>query len=1107
MIKMLKKNRTAVRVFSLMLALAAVLGAAIPVLAAENKYDLSNKDSEVSSEFDAVSLIEEHIGQSLSAAESAFLESYSTLTFKYNDVINANNVALDHKDGVLTVTAKPYTYTANGGKKLVWIPQNATVGNTRIPLMNVESGYVGSIESAEPQDVNVVYSAAAELSKDDFNCVLNLYHDTAKYAYDIADYEAKCEAYEAYLYEKHLYDDRKAEYDAYLQDYAEYEQQLYVYDNFDKLMAQYSADLDEYNAYIVRLESLAAEIKKYEEYEKKLARIEKQLSAFELVYVKMKNDRDVYGAVMGGTVDQVLGSVGKIIAELGGSFSSIVKTAESATKSFRGLMAEYKACETTEEKYIFYTSNYTKMCDSVLDLAWALDRLYYAPGVEAMAKAMEKHESYVILVAQLVLISNALIDGAVDAGEGSQYVKYDGSWTIDKRSANAVLNNVVYFEDDDSSAPLDGGYPVAVKKPDVKEVAKPTIPQRPSTKPVAPEVVSDPGAAPKELPNPIYPSAASFSAAEIYSKLSASDRAELAAKKSDGTIIRRVDAEQAKTLILQVNVYKKYDCESIVLIFDVASKGAGTLSFKHEIVTDKNSAVLYDGPLPSNYSDGGGSYEFAGWRVKGTTEKADFSKGFEQNTVFVPFYDVKPKYYNVTWVVDGKEYAQSYAAGEIPVPSFEPTKADEGNCFYKFVGWLRDGQQTRVDMPIFSDVTYEAKFESKYLLPSGTGGASITRNDDSVICDVSEFTNPLFKVSELLPRIAGKQSLTLISTCENGNMPKFTLSFSFTDVIKMNEAGVRSVILTRSVTKDGESITLSLRDQSNAALSETDITPQLTVGHTLGSVSNLVLISGGEYVNSKIEAGSVSLKAKPSFVYVLKPEFHVTAVKNQLCEVKADKTLGTRGDKVSVSVVPKPGVSVVGIDVIDANGNPVANFDGTSFSLTESDVIISVRAKYILYNVEFVSSGVVISRQELIYGEMPVPPPNPSVATDGDFSYEFTGWSPEIAAVVANATYEAIFEKTPVTHQYAPSPDDPIANIMKYVKIALIAFAVLAACGIGLLVFFIVKWCREKKLGEQTASKENDADTDNTDGKKRKKGKKMFGKVKNSKKNKSADTE
>ena len=110
MIKMLKKNRMAVRVFSLMLALATVLCAAIPVLAAENKYDLSNKDSEVSSARDAVSLIEEHIGQSLSAAERAFLDSYSTLTFKYNNVINANNVALDHEDGVLTVVVQLFVF-------------------------------------------------------------------------------------------------------------------------------------------------------------------------------------------------------------------------------------------------------------------------------------------------------------------------------------------------------------------------------------------------------------------------------------------------------------------------------------------------------------------------------------------------------------------------------------------------------------------------------------------------------------------------------------------------------------------------------------------------------------------------------------------------------------------------------------------------------------------------------------------------------------------------------------------------------------------------------------------------------------------------------------
>ena len=201
-------------------------------------------------------------------------------------------------------------------------------------------------------------------------------------------------------------------------------------------------------------------------------------------------------------------------------------------------------------------------------------------------------------------------------------------------------------------------------------------------------------------------------------------------------------------------------------------------------------------------------------------------------------------------------------------------------------------------------------------------------------------------------------------------------------------------------------------------------------------------------------------------------------MKNSLCDIKVDRTLGGSGDKVLLQLTPNPGINVIGIDVTDNSGNPIPLGDDNSFLIADADVIISVRTKYILYNVDFISAGVVISHQELVYGAMPVLPPDPSIASDGSFEYTFVGWSPSVSAVSGNATYEAIFEKAPVTEQNTVSPDDPMANIMKYVKIALIAVVVILTGAVVLVIVLVIKKVRQKMGTKKKAMSDANASSD-----------------------------
>ncbi len=1053
-------DKKTIRLLSLILVIISALALTVPTFAAFEDYDISDRGSDKTDEKSSTDLLEEHIGTKLSEAERSFIDSYSTLVLKYNSVINANKVSIDYTAGTLTVTANKFEYTAENGKKLVWIPERAIVDGHELPFTAAADTYIASLTADCAKDASVLYKASTEISKEDFNVILNLHYYTAKYASDIADYEAKLAAYEKYVYEKRLYDDALAEYNRYLEDLKEYNDILYKYEHYDDLMAQYEIDKAKYDAYIESLKTKAEDIKKYEEYLSKLEKIRKQLSAFELVYVRMKDDRDIYSAVMGGTVDQVLGSVGQIIKELGKEYKDMVETAERATKNVRGLMTEYRTLETEEEKYSFYVSNYTKMCESVYDLTWSLDRLYYAPGVKPGMKAFDKHEKYVILVAQLVLTSNALIDGTVSTPDGT--VTYNEQWKMDKRTYSRILNNVTYFTDDNTSTPLAGGYPAEVPDPNIEVVENPTLPIKPSSKPIEPTAVTQP-VAPQTVTAPTLPTPVVAQAKEVYSKMKSADISAMINGLNSGSIKQRTGINNSKSVVLQTILDKKCNSETVKLTFEVPEIKDTANAFQEEIITDSLTAVVYDGIIPKDYTDVTGSYRFAGWINKAIGKRVDLTQGFDSDTVLIPHYDRMPTYYTVTWIVGDEQIKEKHISGTVPTPSFVPSLPDSGDCAYVFREWYNSVNYEGVS-ELYSDVTYIARFDKIYLLQGGNGGANVTDDGSTVTCDVSEFKYPIFDLSVLMPKIAGKKSLTIVNNTTSSKLPVFMLSFSFTDVVKMSNAGVSSLIMRADFSNDeSASFEVEMYNSSNIKITDSTIRPELNIAHSFDDVSNFVLLNNGEYTLHKIDANTVSLRINPSVKYTLKKEYSVTVVKNQLCDITVDKECGYKNDLVSFKVEAKPGVNIIGIDVTDEAGNPITlTLDG-KIQLTDSNIVISVRAKYILYNVVFIANGVVISEQEVAYGSMPKAPKSPSVATDSEYSYKFAGWSPEVAAVTCDITYVAQFEKIPSPVIDPDVLPDSSVKLAKYLKIAIIVLSVVTLCVIGLITFLIVRGVRRNK--------------------------------------------
>ena len=75
------------------------------------------------------------------------------------------------------------------------------------------------------------------------------------------------------------------------------------------------------------------------------------------------------------------------------------------------------------------------------------------------------------------------------------------------------------------------------------------------------------------------------------------------------------------------------------------------------------------------------------------------------NATYVAQYETEPRYYVVTWVVEGDVFAQSYPYGSTPVFAGEPSKENTNTHTYRFAGW-----DPKLNF-VTEDATYTAVFE------------------------------------------------------------------------------------------------------------------------------------------------------------------------------------------------------------------------------------------------------------------------------------------------------------------------------------------------------------------------------------------------------------
>ena len=1006
-------------------------------------------------------ILEQYLGESLGMSEREFFESIAdgridTLEIAYSEIINTNKAQIEYENGSLNIRARKYEYTGVNGKSFVWIPDKAYVKDTAVTLENDGDVYVGKIVSPEPISDDIVkisYKAEISISASDMNEILNLYRNSAEYALDKANYDA-------YLVEKKLYDDAKAKYEKYLADMEEYYKLLYAYNNYEnETLVKYYEDIKKYQAYEVDKKEYEAKMEKYNAYMAEYSKIQKQLEGLDLIDVPMTMGRTIYAAVMGGTVDQVLENEDAIV--FAGADRKAVQLASVATERVRSLMKGYKACKTELEKYMYYTANYENLCESFLLLTQTLDALY-TNDVRTFLVMKDKNEKYVILIAQLALVTNALIDGPVYNYYGK--VSYTSSWKFDGKTISRILENKTYFVDTDTATPID--VPAPVEKPaDLVEVKKPVYPLEPE-KPIMPTPVSDPGSAPQSVKNPETAPKQSV-LPEIYKALGEEKRLELARAFSGGTVpSERSNLITSFGVSVNTSISKVYNAEIVKVSFKMPDGS-------YEVIdVDKNSPVVCEAAVPYSYvDDNGDTWILKGWRRQNNirsqlpASEVDMSQGFDTDTVLEPIYE---HCYNVKWIINENEYSSSVSALVDAVCPVIPNRADDGNSYYEFVGWADESGQNvgmNVGKPT-RDVTYTAVFEKRFIVPlTSTVGASVTYEDGLVICDAVRHHSSLdINISELIERAVSNRSGLLIK------LNAGTLKFAFSEVLELEKIQIDSIGIEYSGgARTQDNYIIRAKDKSgNPVCMAVDVTVKIRALNTERyKLFERPENSESSYVKHSLAGKELSFEAQTETLYSFKPEYAVRVVPNELVDIVVSNTLPERIEEIFCSVTPKEGVEILEILIEDSDGKALdvtgdIYKDGASFWVNEKDVTVSVMARYKTYTVVFRANGKNIYQLEALHGTAVSAPAAPKIGDDGVYIYKFVGWNSEITPVTCDIIYEAVYEKTLIPLKEDKGGLKLSPEVKKLLYVAIAAFVIFITF-ISLLTVLIVKKLRKRK--------------------------------------------
>ena len=220
-------------------------------------------------------LLELLLGDGIGSAEADYIDQSGLYKFIYSAAIPASCVSAKLTANGLLVKVSDWTYTAQNGETVSWMPTSVTVNSVTKSVDGAgEYLFEGDWISVEEFNISAEYKTEFPIPAALYNSLANFAYTDAKkkdgelleYDAQKAEYDLTVKAYAEYEKEYDKYKLELANYEIYLGDLKEYEGKMIDYKKYLQDLEKYTAASKAYEQYLIDYEKYKADKKLYDAY-------------------------------------------------------------------------------------------------------------------------------------------------------------------------------------------------------------------------------------------------------------------------------------------------------------------------------------------------------------------------------------------------------------------------------------------------------------------------------------------------------------------------------------------------------------------------------------------------------------------------------------------------------------------------------------------------------------------------------------------------------------------------------------------------------------------------------------------------------------------------
>lgn len=1024
---------------------------------------------------DGDALYELLFGEAPTSATADYLEAQG-LTLRYNGAISAGCVSTDYQaqTGVLSLTVRPYRYTAENGTEVVWLPTGATVDGQAVALTASDGVYTARIEGlfrSENFDMTVDYSWSATIPASVLDRIRNgAYRVGDAAAKEWAAYESAHEEYlrlSAEYLAWQAYLEQKLAYDAYAEALSAYEAQVKAYDAYVEAKALYDKEDAAYKEWQTYFTALATYTEQYERYTahqsylSAMKEVDRKISLMDSVYVSDSHHWNMYASIMGGTVSRVIDNKDELVNLLHCNEED-VDLAKASTEALRPILKGYDTVRKTprdsaykiaKAKYEYFIANYDALTLHFKNLYKTLNGFLSNTFVERALQSEGKREHYLQFVGQLYVISTCL------DSEGERRA----DWTVGGKPLEAVVEECHLLPEGDwdprrSSLPEyapSAECPAPVTIPTVEMPAHKPIPPTPVDKPSAtpPTPVEDPDLG--EIP----PRCEEAPVTEPVPPTFDEDTKALMKEVQEGLLTPSAKVSEDRTVPFVSRLFRPVSIlnEKLVTFYDIDGE-----ILRQELVS-YGSSLSYAPPehAPSPEYE----YRLLGW-IGAEGNEVDL-RFITTDLDLYPHYEITKKSYTVTWRVigaDGKVHESSsvWTYGAIPTPGAQVPciSYDENGYSYTFSGWspeilpvtgpvtyegrvvrspkkytvtwvLEDRTVTEIlsygELPVFLDDPSFSTVNASYTFLGWSPAVSVVEDDATYIAryDVHHFATSGTVALEVE---SSKTRLTVLAQTHASVTIKEMLTRA-KDAGK--ELGVRwengcELILDHGSVKklaasDCSRVVLQSFSTENETVFELHFYNSLLKDAALAGAKPVlhlpfVVEEDGRTAAFYLEKGEEETRIEMEYLNVTGPAV-IRRIWVYPLSVLPDVNCNTGAAGYDAPAGTLISLKLPCLFGYEVTGATVTDADGNEMTLTDlsfvmpsSPVRVTLRVEKMVYRVVFRVDGVVLTDTEYAFGDEIAVPDAPQKPADDNTVYTFVSWGAEVPTHATGDARELIFD-------------------------------------------------------------------------------------------------